>query len=60
MNTSALQRVQAILDETGEPTDYVALCGLLTDIAHYAASKHWDLAEEAGIAAAIVARREAA
>lgn len=55
----AVERVQAILDETGH-RDYLAYCSLLNDLAHYAASKGWNLALDAKDSVIITTTREAA
>lgn len=55
----AVERVQALLSDYAL-SDYAGFCGLLNDLAHYAASKSWDLVDEAGIAVRIAVRREAA
>lgn len=58
-NHEAVDRIQAILDETGH-RDYVAYCGLLNDLAHFAASKGWNLALDAKDSVIITTTREAA
>lgn len=60
--SQSVERVQSVLDDQygNNPTDYIAFCALLNDLAHYAAARHWNLVDEASIAVAVAARREAA
>ncbi len=52
----ALDRAQSAIDEYGLRTDFENFGELLTDLAHYAATKGWDFADEALISRGIAER----